>query len=71
MNRATAVLEQLFGLFVDDGGLAAGIVVLVGGLALLVHIGAIGSALATGLLVAGLALLLAETVARAARARRR
>lgn len=70
MKAIAAALKELFGLFVDDGSLAAGILALVAVLAALVHFGKIGATLAAGLLVAGLVIVLAETVRRSARGRR-
>ena len=71
MNTIAAALRELIGLFVDDGSLAAGILALVAALAALVHFGMIGATPAAGLLVAGLVIVLGETVRRAARGRRR
>lgn len=71
MSSFVAGLKQLVGLFVDDGGLAVGIVALVAALAMLVRLDWIGATPAAGLLAVGLVLLLLETVWRAARNRRR
>ena len=71
MKAIVAALRELVHLFVDDGGLAAGIVVLVITLAVLVRFAWIGAPAAAGLLVAGLVIVLAEAVKRAARNRRR
>ncbi len=67
MSTLRAVWDELLGLFVDDGSLAAAILVLVGLVAVLRDIGAIGGPVAGGLLFGGLVLILLENVRRGAR----
>ena len=71
MKTIVATLRELFRLFVDDGNLAVATLALVAVLAALVHFGTIGATPAAGLLVAGLVIVLAEAVIRAAHGRRR
>ena len=67
MRLLAAIWAELLGLFVDDGSLAAAILVLVGVLGLLRETGAIGAPLAGGLLFGGLVVILLENVRRSAR----
>lgn len=67
MRVLGAVWAELLGLFVDDGSLAAAILVLVGLVGLLREAGAIGAPLAGGLLFGGLVVILLENVRRSAR----
>ena len=67
MKFVSIVLKQLFGLFVDDGSLAIGILACVGLVAALLKLAMLPPALCGGLLFAGLAALLIENVWRAAK----
>ena len=67
MRVLHAAWAELLGLFVDDGSLAAAILVLVGVVALLRRAGVVGGPLAGGLLFGGLVVILLENVRRSAR----
>ena len=67
MNGLRTVWDELLGLFVDDGSLAAAILVLVGLVAVLRDMGAVGGPVGGGLLFGGLVLILLENVRRSAR----
>ena len=66
MKLLTTILTELFGLFVDDGSLAVGILAIVGLLAFAISFG-LPAVVAGPLLFAACALLLAENVARTLR----
>lgn len=70
MRALIATISELFGLFVDDGSLVVAILVLLGGVALLVHEAVIGGGLAAVLLFAGSLTMLIENVVRSARRKR-
>jgi hypothetical protein len=67
MKAFVAIWNEVLGLFIDDGSLAAAILVLVGAVALLRSTGVVGPPLAGGLLFGGLVLILLENVRRSAR----
>ena len=67
MNLFKTVLKELFGLFVDDGSLAVGILALVAALAALTRFGLVTPTVGGGLLALGLAGLLLENLFRSAR----
>ena len=67
MKLLATIITELFGLFVDDGSLALGILAIVGILALGMSLG-LPAAAAGPLLFIACALLLAENVARTMRA---
>ena len=67
MSLARQVLNELFGLFVDDGSLAVAILALVAALAALARLGLVTPPLGGGLLALGLAGLLLENLFRSAR----
>jgi hypothetical protein len=67
MRTLRGLWDEVLGLFVDDGSLAAAILVLVGAVALLRSAGVVGAPLAGGLLFGGLVLILLENVRRSAR----
>ena len=69
MNLASTIMKELFGLFVDDGSLALGVLLLVAGLALALHLG-LPPIIAGPLLFAACAALVVENVRRSARAKR-
>ena len=68
MTLATTILKELFGLFVDDGSLAIGVLLLVAGLALALQLG-LPAIVAGPLLFFALAALVVENVLRSARAK--
>lgn len=67
MSVLRAVWDELLGLFVDDGSLAAAILVVVGLVAVLRDTGVVGGPVGGGLLFGGLVLILLENVRRSAR----
>ncbi len=67
MKVMGAVWNEVLGLFVDDGSLAAAILVLVGLVATLRGRGLIGPALGGGVLFGGLVVILLENVRRSSR----
>jgi hypothetical protein len=67
MRTLRGLWDEVLGLFVDDGSLAAAILVLVGAVALSRSAGLVGAPLAGGLLFGGLVLILLENVRRSAR----
>ena len=69
MNAIARALGALLGLFFDDGKLALGILVLLGGTAAVASAEAVPSWRSMTLLVAGTLVLLVENVVRAARNR--
>lgn len=69
MTLATTILKELFGLFVDDGSLAIGVLLLVAGLALALQLG-LPAIVAGPLLFFACAALVVENVLRSARAKR-
>jgi len=69
MSFVQTVASELFGLFVDDGSLAIGILVLVAAIAGLQYAGVIAPAITGVAVFAGLVLLLLENVLRHARSR--
>ena len=67
MSLIKIVVNELFGLFVDDGSLAVAILALVAALAALARFGLVSPLLGGGLLALGLAGLLLENLFRSAR----
>ncbi|MDE2334321.1 MAG: hypothetical protein KGK10_07265 [Rhodospirillales bacterium] len=67
MKVLRAVWAEVLGLFVDDGSLAAAILVLVGLVATLRGRGLIGPAVGGGLLFGGLVVILLENIRRSTR----
>ncbi len=67
MNVLRAIWGEFLGLFVDDGSLAAAILVLVGLVALLRNYDVIAPPLGGGLLFGGLVVILLENIRRSAR----
>lgn len=61
------IWQEVLGLFVDDGSLAAAILMLVGCVGVLRGASVIGAPLGGGLLFGGLVLILLENVRRSAR----
>ena len=70
MKIISLIFKELFGLFVDDGSLAIGILALVAALAVLMQTG-LPPIFAGPLLFIGCVALLVENVARTVRAKRR
>ena len=69
MSILKIAFKELTGMFIDDGALALFSLLLVLGVGLAVKSGAIGPTAGAVLLVAGCLLILAESIARAARRR--
>ena len=67
MRMLRAIGDEVVGLFIDDGSLAAAVIVLVGLVAALRGERVIGAPLAGGVLFAGLVVILLENVRRSAR----
>jgi len=70
MKLLTAVLQEILGLFVDDGRLAIGVLAIVAAVAGLAAMAILPPALIGFALLAALVALLAENIIRRARARR-
>jgi hypothetical protein len=66
MNVVTRMIRALVGLFIDDGTLALTLIVVLATVGTLAQVGAIGSAVAAGILVAGTLGALLFNVIRAA-----
>jgi len=67
MNILKIAFKELVGMFIDDGALASLALLLIIAVALLVKWSLLSSSIAAGLLIVGCLLILAESVARAAR----
>ncbi len=66
MSTISIIIKEIVGLFVDDGSLAIGILVLVGAIALLIKIGLLAPLVGGGVLVLGLMVILVENLLRSA-----
>jgi hypothetical protein len=67
MNILKVALKEFFGMFIDDGALALLALLLIAGVAVLVKFAHVNALLAAALLLSGCLLILAESLARAAR----
>ncbi|WP_334546323.1 hypothetical protein [Rhizobium leguminosarum] len=67
MNILKVALKEFFGMFIDDGALALAALLLIAAVGVLVNFAHVDALLAAALLLLGCLLILAESVARAAR----
>ncbi|MGO7367429.1 hypothetical protein ACC705_08035 [Rhizobium ruizarguesonis] len=67
MNILEVALKEFFGMFIDDGALALAALLLIAAVGVLVKFAQVDALLGAALLLVGCLLILAESVARAAR----
>ncbi|QND23056.1 hypothetical protein HB774_25650 (plasmid) [Rhizobium leguminosarum bv. viciae] len=67
MNILKVALKEFFGMFIDDGALALAALLLIAAVGVLVKFAQVDARLGAALLLVGCLLILAESVARAAR----
>ncbi len=67
MNILRIIFKEFVGMFIDDGALALLSLILIAGVGLAVRAGLLGGSLGAGVLFIGCLIILAESVARAAR----
>ncbi|MBY5460495.1 hypothetical protein ELH67_29460 (plasmid) [Rhizobium ruizarguesonis] len=67
MNILNIALKEFFGMFIDDGALALAALLLIAAVGVLVKFERVDALLGAALLLVGCLLILAESVARAAR----
>ncbi|WP_327206708.1 hypothetical protein [Rhizobium beringeri] len=67
MNILKVALKEFFGMFIDDGALALAALLLIAAVGVLVKFAQVDALLSAALLLVGCLLILAESVARAAR----
>lgn len=69
MKVLRVIAKQIMGLFLDDGFLAVAALLVIGAVAVLTKVAAVGSPVAGGLLLGGSVIILVASVWRAAHAR--